>query len=131
MQNVAEHPGDFWRNCLFSVHFPAMVPHPPFFHPHVYGFRLFLPIFCLKWYPILVINTRTVILGGILPIFCSFSADFLPMVPHLPFFRLCSAQVSCYFLPNLPLMFRLSCLAGSKQIHFIYLCIYVRVARCL
>ena len=52
---------------LFSAHFPPMVPHMLFFHPHVYGFCLFLPIFHLKWYPLLVINSS--------------------MVTNLPFFR--------------------------------------------
>ena len=56
----------------FLADFLPMVPHPLFFHPHVYKFCLFppvsanfLPIFCLKWYPILFINSS--------------------MVPHLPF----------------------------------------------
>ena len=47
-----------------SAYFPHMVPHLPFLSPHVYGIRLFLsiyvyfpPIFCLKWYPILAINS--------------------------------------------------------------------------
>ena len=29
----------------FSAYFPPMVPHPPFLSPHVYGIRLFPPIF--------------------------------------------------------------------------------------
>ena len=76
-QYPARQNGDFGRNfCLFSAHFPPMVPHLPFFHPHVYGYyRLFLPIFCLisayfrlffayflpifhlKWCPTLIINS--------------------------------------------------------------------------
>ena len=32
----------FWREFH---RFPPMVPHPPFFHPHVYRFCQFLPIF--------------------------------------------------------------------------------------
>ena len=40
----------------FSTYFLPMVPQPPPFYPHVYGIHLFPPIFCLKWYPILVIN---------------------------------------------------------------------------
>ena len=44
----ARQNGDFGRNFrLFSTHFLPMVPHPPFFRPHVYGLRLFLPIFRL------------------------------------------------------------------------------------
>ena len=58
----------------FSADFPLMVPHLPSFCWLDYRFCLFLPIstnfppiFHLKWYPILVINSS--------------------MVPHLPFFR--------------------------------------------
>ena len=49
---------------LFSAYFLPMVPHPTFLSPHVYRIHLslpisiyFLPIFLLKWYPILAINS--------------------------------------------------------------------------
>ena len=64
--------------------FSAYVPHPPFFYPHVYRICLFLPIFCLKWYPILVINSSMV------PICCfsvyifTDSVYFPPCSNHFP-----------------------------------------------
>ena len=69
---------DFGRNFAY---FPPMVPHPAFFCPHVYRIRPFLPIFRLKWYPILVINSS-------IPF-----AVFLPTCLRIPpIFRLCSAH---------------------------------------
>ena len=98
----------FWAKCSpifrsFSADFPPMVPHLPFFRPHVYGlclfppifhlfsayFRLFFanfqPIFRLKWYPILIINSSMLPICHfaqnlrISPIFRLFSAHFEPI----------------------------------------------------
>ena len=68
----------------FSAYFPPMVPHPI---PHVYGFpyfHLFLPIICLKWYTILVINSN------IVPICCFLHTCLL----ILPIFRLTFRPIS-------------------------------------
>ena len=64
-----------------------MVPHPLFFRTHVYGIRLFPPIFRLKWYPILVINSQAWNPFAVfpptclhfLPIFCPYSTHFPPI----------------------------------------------------
>ena len=84
----------FWvKFRLFSAHFPPIFrlwyPHPLFLSPHVYGIRLFLSIFCLKWYPIIVINS------SMEPI-CCFSARMFMVFAHFP--------------PNLLPIFRRSCL---------------------
>ena len=81
----------------FSANFLHMVPHGvPFFHPHVYELNLFLPIFCLKWYPILVINSSMV------PI-CCFSAH---MFTDSAYFPSMFHSFSAYFLPIFRLTFR-------------------------
>ena len=81
----------------FSAYFPPMVSHLPFLSPHVYGICLFPPIsvyfppiFCLKWYPILVINS------SMEPIFCFSAHMFMGFA---------------YFLFNLLPIFLQSCLA--------------------
>ena len=61
----------------FSTYFLSMVPHPLFFCPHVYRIHLFSPIFCLKWYPILVKNSSRV------PI-CSFSTFMFTDSAYVP-----------------------------------------------
>ena len=85
----------------FSTDFPPMVPQPPFFHPHVYGLRLFPPIFCLflpifrLWYPIFIINS------SMLPI-CRFSAH---MFTDFANFQLIFRLFSAYFPPIFRLKF--------------------------
>ena len=83
----------FWAKfCLISADgTPSTV--------HIYGICLFLPIFCLKWYPILVINSSMVPISHFSTHMFTDSAFFPPMV--------CSFSV--YFPPNLPPIFRRSC----------------------
>ena len=63
---------------------------------------IFSPIFCLKWYPILVINSSMV------PICCFFTHMFMDSAYFPPIF--CS--FSAYFPPNLLPIFPRSCLSG-------------------
>ena len=89
-----------------------MVPHLPFLSTHVYGIHLFppisvyfLPIFCLKWYHILVINSITD------SICCFFAHMFTDSAYFPPIFR----SFSAYFPPNFLPIFRWSCLAGLME----------------
>ena len=85
------------RFCLFSAYFPPMVPHPPFFHPHVYGIHLFPPIFCLfsayflphPCYKLAVFPPTCL---WILPIFHLYSPHFLPIF-RLTFFLFSAGPV--------------------------------------
>ena len=99
----------FWAKFhLFSPYFLPIVPHPLFFRTHVYGICLFLPIsvyfppiFCLKWYPILVINS------SMEPICCFSAHMFMVSAYFPPIFH----SFSTYFPPNLQPIFRRSCFA--------------------
>ena len=105
--------------CLFSAYFPPMVPHLTFLRPHVYRICLFPPIsahflyiFCLKWYPILVINSNMV------PI-CYFSAHIFTDCAYFPpMFH----SFSAYFPPNLlPIFCRSSCWVVKTVISNLFL----------
>ena len=98
----------FWVQFRsFSAHFLPMVPHFSHFSAHMFTefayFCLLLPIFRLKWYPILVINSSMV------PICCFSAYMFMDSAYFLPIF--CS--FSTYFPPNLLPIFCQSCLARS------------------
>ena len=71
--------------CRFSAHMFMEFAH----------FCLFLPIFCLKWYPILVINSSMITI-------CHFSAHMF--------------TDSTYFLPNLPPIFAGPALPGIGHV---------------
>ena len=101
--NPARQSGDFGRNFAYFLVifrlFSAYGTPSAVFSPHVYGICLFppisvsfLPIFRLKWYPILVINS------SMEPICCFSTHMFMD---------------SAYFPPYLLPIFRRSCLAGN------------------
>ena len=101
----------FWAKFrLFSAHFPLIfcLWYPICcFSSHMNSpiSTYFPPIFCLKWYPILVINS------SIVPICCFSAHMFMDFAYFPPIFH----SFSAYFPPNLPPIFRRSCLAGLQD----------------
>ena len=86
----------------FPANFLPTVPYPAFFCPHVYRFCLFLPVstyFLPKMVPHPCYKLKHSTPSAVFPPTC---------LRILPIFCLCSA----HFLPNLPLIFRWSYLAG-------------------